>query len=69
MRAPCREMAITGVTFGFVGGLLGIDPSATQNYPTRTVSIIAPFSAGSVTDAVEPTRSALARSLGPTVRR
>jgi tripartite-type tricarboxylate transporter receptor subunit TctC len=49
--ALCRGMPIAGVAFGFVGGLPGIDPAAAQNYPTRTVTIIVPFSAGSVTDA------------------
>lgn len=51
MRALCRGTAITGVAFGFAGSLLGIDPAVAQNYPTRTVTIIVPFSAGSVTDA------------------
>jgi tripartite-type tricarboxylate transporter receptor subunit TctC len=47
----CRGMTISGVALGFVGSLFGIDPAAAQNYPTRTVTIIVPFSAGSVTDA------------------
>jgi tripartite-type tricarboxylate transporter receptor subunit TctC len=47
----CRGMTISGVALGFIGNLFGIDPAAAQNYPTRTVTIIVPFSAGSVTDA------------------
>jgi tripartite-type tricarboxylate transporter receptor subunit TctC len=50
-RALWRGMTISGVGFIFVGGLFGLDPAAAQNYPTRTVTIIVPFSPGSVTDA------------------
>lgn len=44
-----RSIAATGVLACLLGGF--ISPGMAQSWPTRTVTIITPFAAGSVTDA------------------
>ncbi|MCC7485934.1 MAG: tripartite tricarboxylate transporter substrate binding protein [Burkholderiales bacterium] len=52
----------TGVIAAVCFGALGPSPAAAQSYPARTVSIVVPFGAGSITDGMA---RVLAEKLGP----
>lgn len=44
-----KQIAVAGVLLGSISGL--ISPVLAETWPTRTVTIVTPFAAGSVTDA------------------
>jgi tripartite-type tricarboxylate transporter receptor subunit TctC len=52
----------TGVLAAVCFGALASSPTAAQSYPARTVSIVVPFGAGSITDGMA---RVLAEKLGP----